>query len=213
MRFAIARRARRSSAVLPVLLMAACAVAPGPPPTIDLSTRDCAITPELGDARPLLLDPGKAQTVNLDAASACWQMSADSRSAYLVFRLPDAATPYLVGVTSEPQGQTLFSPRLVLLDGDGNVARELRRDAFMFHGAALYASIRSHAGERYLVVASDPGSVGQLVSQISGSTQANAVAAGTAVFAIHTGSEASNVFIYAHNGTVTVSAQPLPKAN
>jgi hypothetical protein len=35
--------------------------------------------------------------------------------------------------------------------------------------------------------------------------------AGTAVFNVYTGSEASNVFTYAHNGAVTVSARPLPK--
>jgi hypothetical protein len=200
-------------AFLPALVLAACAESHGPPPVTSLAERECASAPDLSGARPLLLDPDKKQTVDLDAATACWQTSEDTRSAYLVFQLPDSATPYLVDVTSAPRGNTLFSPRLILLDDEGKVARELRRDAFMFHGASLYTGIRSHAGEHYLVVASDPGSVGQQVSQISGNTHASMIMAGTVMFNSYAGSEARNVFTYAHNGAVTVSARPLPKIN
>ena len=36
---------------------------------------------------------------------------------------------------------------------------------------------------------------------------------GGVTFYVHTGSEANSTYTYAHNGTITVWAQPLPKIN
>src|SRR5690242_12586505 len=102
----------RFARLLPALTLLAACAASGPPPMTDLSMRECASAPDLTGARPLVLE-GRALSADLDAAAPCWRTSEDSRSAYLVFQLPEAATPYLVKVTSTPQGQTLFSPRLV----------------------------------------------------------------------------------------------------
>ena len=117
-------------------------------------------------------------------------------------------------MTSAPLGDTLFSPRLMLLDEQGNVLREVPRDEFMFHGVALYAGLRAAPAERYLIVASDAASVGQQMSHILGESHLTPVPIGIgAVAIINSGSEKQQVITYAHNGRVTVSAQPIPKAN
>src|SRR5690348_6162294 len=82
----------------------------------------------------------------------------------------------------------------------------------VFHVSRLFPLCR-HPGERYLIVASDPDSVGQRVMQIAGSTQGTTTMVGTGFVSIHTGSENTRHLTFAHNGTVTVALQPIPKLN
>lgn len=123
------------------------------------------------------------------------------------------ADSYVLSVTSTPRGATLFSPRLQVFDSAGAVLRERPRDAFMFHGTALYAGMRAYPGDRYLLLTSDPDTVGQQISRIVGSTQANAVPIGTGVILVHTGSEANHGATFVHNGNLTISARALAPVN
>jgi hypothetical protein len=128
------------------LLLAACAATtPSVPPITSIEGRICGERPDLAAARPLLLTD-KPVTVTLDGASPCWRPPGGPASTVAVFRLPDAAEPYLLTVASEPVGETLFSPRLVLLDGQGSPLRERQRDAFLFHGAALKTGLGCSPG-------------------------------------------------------------------
>lgn len=197
--------------LLPVVILAACATPP--PPTVSLEGRSCVAGPELGKAQSLALAPDKAITVKLDATAACLLANDGAKSVYVAFQLPQSADEYLVTVVSAPLGQGLFSPHLLMLDSNGQMVRELPRESFLFHGPSLSAGIRVHPGERYLVVASDPQSVGASVSRLTENTHVTVATSGFVTFAVHTGSEANSTYTYAHNGTITVWAQTLPKIN
>jgi hypothetical protein len=205
------RSARLATPFLaPLLLLGACATPPALAPRVDIAGGACAAQPALATARPVPLKDGDKSTVELGDDAACLE-AGGARSAYAVFRLPDADAPYVVTVTSEPRGGTLFAPRLMVLDAAGAVRRELPRAAFMFHGMALQAGFRAQPADRYLVVASDPASVGQKASRLVASTQETMVPMGVAAYGyVHTGSEATHDLTFAHNGSVTVSAAPLP---
>jgi hypothetical protein len=179
-----------------------------------LADRSCAERPNLAGAHVLSFDSEKRVTVDVGGAAECWQEN-DARSVYPVFKLPEAPDPYLVTVTSAPVGEALFSPRLAILDSDGNTLRTVRRDQFVFHGSALYVGLRAHPGERYLVVASDPATIGAGVSQLTGTVNTTMMTTGApgAFFNVHTGSESTGRYTYAHNGSLTVTAEPMPKAD
>ncbi len=206
----------RSAALLALVALGACAAPPDVPPILSLDGRACATGPELVTAHPVPLDGGKETkvAVSTDADIACMQSADGTRSSYVAFSLPTSPGRYLVTVKSMPVGQTLFSPRILLLDGLGHPVRELSRDVFMFHGATLYAGVQATPDERYLVVASDPPTVGQQVSQLAGSTQVNGYPVpGGGSFIMHTGSEAIKTLILSHNGNLSVTAQPMPRVN
>lgn len=202
----------RAACLLSVLTVVGCAT-PAPPAVTSLDGRQCGTTPTLEGAHIVAFNPERTLTINLDATAACLQTADGSKSTYVVFRLPEATDSYILGVTSAPWGQALLSPRLVLLGADGKVLRERASESPTFHGSSLYAGVRARPEERYLVVMSDPRSAGQYVSQIIGSTQTTMAGTGAAFFYIHTGSEANRVFIYAHNGMLTVTARPVPAIN
>jgi hypothetical protein len=187
----------------------------GPPPLLGLSIegKACVERPDLGSAQELVLATNKPITIAVDTNTPCLEGSDGERSAYAVFGLPSSAEEYLVSVTSVPQGQTLLSPRVMMLDAMGQVLREVPNDIFTFRGRALAVGLRVRMGERYLVVASDPKSVGQEVSMIQSATMSTVVTTGYFYVPINSGSEAEVNYIYAHNGSITVAATPVPKAN
>jgi hypothetical protein len=199
--------------LLGALFFSACATPPEPfvPPELSLDGYACAARPELAGAPLVPFEAGKNVTADI-GVGACLEPKGSARSSYVVFQLPEVAEPYLVRVTSMPLGETILSPRLLLLDVDGNLLRERARETFLFQGAALYTSLRAHPEERYLVIASDPATVGQEMTHISGSVQQNIASAGLVTFIYYTGNDQKRALIYAHNGRVIVSAQPLPKA-
>jgi hypothetical protein len=122
------------------------------------------------------------------SASRCTQTGGGA-VLYRVLRLPPAANPYVVTVTSQPFGNAILLPHLLLLDANGQVKREYARDDLMFWSNALSARFRSHPDETYLVVESDAGVTGTWISRIAESTNAYTAATGTAYFTIHTGNE------------------------
>jgi hypothetical protein len=135
------------------------------------------------------------------------------KAAYVAFSLPQTADEYMLSVTSVPIGEGRFSPNLVLADGDGKTVRDISPDMFMAHGTALRAGLRPHPGERYLIVSSDPETIGQSKTQIMDSTQVSTATLATGGYIeIHTGSENNITMTNAYNGTIIVAAQPIPKA-
>jgi hypothetical protein len=201
-----------AACVLSAFAVAGCAT-PAPPAVTSLDNRQCSATPNLEGAHVVAFNPEKTLTINLDASAACMQAGDGSKSTYAVFRLPDATEPYILGVTSEPWGQALLAPRLTLLDANGATLRERASESPTFHGSSLYVGVRARPEERYLVVMSDPRNAGQHISQIVGRTHATMMSTGTVFMTMYTGSEANHVFIYAHNGVLTVTAKPVPTIN
>lgn len=207
------RLLKLAAAFAPALAAAACANLPGPPPVVSLAGRQCDTALKLDKAQPVVFNPEQSLTVKLDAEAACLQAEDGSRSTYAVFRLPEATEPYVLSVTSRPQGQGLISPRLVLLDDKGMRTRERVGESPTFQGASLYAGVRARPEERYLIVLSDPRTAGQSVQHIVTSTQASVVPIGTGFVAVHSGAEGNRILTYAHNGDLTVTVKPVPTIN
>jgi hypothetical protein len=191
-----------------LVLLAACK--PPPPPVVTLEGRACAAQPMLEGASPVGLD-GKNVKVVLDENAGCWRPADGAASAYVVFRLPQAADPYILTIVSEPIGVGLLAPRALLLDSTGKVLREVPRDSFMSQGSALKAGLRARPGEQFLIIASDSGSVGKDVSELANTVQQHVVMAGPYyATSINVGQERTRTQTYAHNGTILVKAEPLP---
>jgi hypothetical protein len=194
-------------------LFAACANKP--PPLLTLGGRACTSAPALESATPIAIDDHELRFVFSDK-TPCFGPAGEAASAYVAYRLPAFTDPYIVDVTSEPVGMALFSPRLVLLDADGKLVREIPRGEFTSHNASLHAALRVHPDEHYLLVASDPKTIGQLVSRISETTQSTLLMAvsPTAVIAgtYHSGDDSTAAFLGALNGTTVVNAKFIPKA-
>ncbi len=197
-------------AAMPIAALAACMPKPPPPPILSLEGRQCTPLPDLTTAKPLLVDD-KAVSVTLDDKTGCLDVHAAKKLVYVAFDLPAAPAPYLLSVTSTPIGEGLFSPRLTLLDAAGKPVREIPADAFLPHGSALHAGLRPHDGERYLIVSSDPETIGQSKSQIAEFIQVTGAYGGGVYMQVHTGTEATATFTHAYNGTVTVAATSMPK--
>jgi hypothetical protein len=202
-------------AALACLALAACATpAPPPPPLLAVSGADCSATPDLSKAASLQL-PAKAGdekpvAVTFDGETACLLSAAGSKSFYRIFALPSDAPPYTILISSQPFGYGIFAPHLMMLDNAGAVTREIKSGAFVFRGNELTALLRSHAEERYLLVASDPDSLGKQFARITEQTQVYAGSTGTAIYEIHTGTDTNNQLIYTANGKVSVTLALLP---
>lgn len=174
-------------------------------------------TPSLLGVPTLLLGGNNKMEVVVDASAPCVQAPDGSRSAYIAVALPTKTEPYVLSVRSTILGQTVFAPRIALLDGTGRTVREIPRSIFMFHGTSLYAAVRSHPDERYLVVYSDASTVGQTKTQVHEAVvhgMAEAVTSTAVVaFQVNTGNDHSEAFTYADNGKLTIAATPLPAAD
>ena len=187
-----------------------CAKTVDVPITISLADKICAAQPDITQAKPVSVG-SKALNVTVDGNAPCLSSSAGS-SLYVVFALPRADKEYNVSVTSNPSRDGILSPRVLMLDTQGHMIREIGRDDFVFHGSALYAGVRVHAGETYLVVASDPHSVGQSISQTVDTTQAQVIPAGVVYATVFTGSTATKNMTYSHTGILVIAAQPIPES-
>lgn len=206
---------RLFAALMIVGLVGGCG-AKGPAPIVSLADRACASVPSLLGVQTLLLGDKNEMDITVDAGAPCVQAADGSRSAYVAVALPATSGPYVLSVRSQILGQTVFAPRMELLDGEGHVVRDIPRSAFMFHGASLYAATRSHADERFLVVFSDAGTVGQTKSQVheevNQQTFTSVTPTAVVTVNVNTGSDHTVSFTYADNGKLTIAATPLPAA-
>jgi hypothetical protein len=97
----------------------------------------------------------------------------------------------------------------MLLDPAGQVTREVTLETFLFRGLSLTANLRSHPGERYLIVASEPGAVGRQDARIVSTARATS----SSGIVVTYGNDVNDRYTYAYNGSVTVAIRPLPTAN
>jgi hypothetical protein len=206
----------RGAALAAVLMAAACAHAPDVAPVLDLADRDCTAAPSLAGALPAVAivdgDREKPVIATLDLTSPCVS-GPNGKALYALFALPDGG-PYTISLSSVPLGRSLFAPHASVLDAQGAVLRELATSSFMFRGTNLTVLYRSHPGERYLLVASDPPNVGKPLSRINETVQQTVASTGYATFVMYTGSDIPMSTTWAHNGQVivnVVSDKPPPK--
>jgi hypothetical protein len=176
-----------------------------------LDGRQCTPLPDLATAHPVLVND-KDLSITLDDKTGCLDVHAERKLAYVAFALPVLEQPYFLSVTSIPIGEGLFFPKLTLLDGAGKVLREIPPDVFLPHGAALHAGLRPHPEERYLIVSSDPTTIGQTNSQLTEGIRVSGFMAGGIYVQVQTGLEGKSTLTHAYNGTVTVKATVVPIA-
>lgn len=194
-----------------LLILGACASGPGMTPVTTLGEMACSAQPDLAQAQ--VLQMGAGMKVTLDPVTRCWKSAEGAASSYVVFKLPVANDGYMLLVSSEPRGIVLLSPRLFILDAQGGLLRDVANEKFMFRGADFGTSLRARPGDAYLVVASDPASIGGQVSNIVGSVTQGSMVAGPFIVQTYTGSERNEKRVFSHNGVIEAKAEPLPKAN
>jgi hypothetical protein len=197
-----------------VLLVAACVKHPTPvAPILSLEHTTCQPTPALAAALPITFNPEERTSINFDVdrGSPCLQKSGSQKQLYQLVALPRSATMYLVTVASQANGHGIFAPTLITFKEDGSEVRELSQSDFLFRGTNLSAKIEVQTEERYLMVASNPASVGESTTQINGLThRQGSFYNGAAGVRFNTGREQQTDYKYSHAGKVMVSTQALP---
>lgn len=204
------------AAVILSLAVAGCATQrPSVPARLDLSAANCGSDIQLAGALALTQekkDGPFTATARIGDAAPCVDQNG-IRSVYQAFALPGVEGAMMATVVSVPLGGTIFTPRLQIRSGDGAIAREVGRDAFLFSGNTLQVQVRLRAGERFVVVLSDPATIGKTVTNIaSGTNSTGIVTPGGGYVPINTGYENSATLTFAHNGEVVVIVGPIPDA-
>lgn len=190
------------------LLVSACVTPlPDVPPLLEITSANCAAAPDLSAAVPTVVtidgDDEKPALATLDATSRCLA-GTTGKSLYAIFSIPDGG-PYTINVSSVSLGSSILAPKAEVLDAQGAVLHELPTSSFLFRGTNLTSLYRSHAGERYLIVESDPANVGKPLQRLKENVQVNAVATGYVYVEIHTGTDVASTATWSHNGQISVS--------
>ncbi|MDO8289715.1 MAG: hypothetical protein Q7T44_10900 [Parvibaculum sp.] len=180
-------------------------------------TKACAANINVGNPTPLAFDPedAKAIDMNINEGASCYLHPDGSKSLYGVVALPEPGYEYILTVESYPQGSSIFSPRLLLLDANGKLLREFDRKRFMFRGAVLAGRLRVQPGERYLMVGTDAKGVGTDEQRITGMTHQNTSSGVTSsgvyyAMTLNTASETVQNLTYSYGGRVKVVSQAMP---
>lgn len=151
----------------------------------------------------------KVTSAVLDGQVHCLQEKTGGRALYQVFALPESPTPYVIGVRALPWDDTILAPKTVLLNGEGHVTRSTEHQDFTFRGQTLSTLLRSHEGERYLVVLSDSQVLGTKVSRIVDNVQQTMGATAYGAFYIYTGSDKTNNMTLTPSGRVELALTPI----
>lgn len=213
-----------SGTAVPLLLIAALGLAacakPQVPPILEVARSDCTSMPDRATAAVLLppaaIDvddpastvPDRPLEMTIDGDSPCLQGDEGLRSLYALAALPQEEDPYLVRVTAEPGDEGFFAPRLLLLDEAGQPLREIAPENFVFRGLRLTGQFRVQPEERYLVVASDPASVGVREERLASRVDSYQVMLSPVWFSeIRIGRDERVGLVRSHGGHVTLLAR------
>lgn len=183
---------------------------------LEVAAPTCAAEPAVAGAVAMTQkkkDEPYTATIRFSDGAACLSDAVGNKSVYAVVDLPEGEAGRIVTVTSFAMGKTIFSPRLEFRDAQGALLRAVGRDAFLFSGTSLQAQLRQRDGERFLVIASDGASVGKTAEHIQASVVTSGVMVGTAWVPVNSGAEGKSELVFAHNGEVTATLAPMPKAN
>lgn len=200
-------RARAAAIALP-LLGAGCMA---PPPILSLEARSCTASVQLAPASEVSFGVASGTTMMVDATAPCFETPA-GRASYAVFRLPVATEPFQITVRSSARGLALLLPKAEIYDAQDRPRAAI--DGFRAVRGALVASARGLPGDRYVVVASSPASVGlQRSMPTAGDPRPVRVAAAVFVPVLipmqPTGPTTDQTgAVLAHSGSVTVTAMP-----
>ena len=193
--------------VTAAIALAGCGPDGGPPPLLTLAGRTCTATPDLAAAQVIAKQSDEAK-ITLDINAACLE-TLGGKATYAAFRLPSPTEPTLVDVYSEARGTSIFSPKILMLDANGQQLREISRENFVYRGRTLHAALRQQAGEVFLIAIADTGTVGQTDSRLKSDVHSTLIF-GSAF--VNTGSETQQRNVFSQSGNLIVSVRPVPKS-
>ncbi|MBT3358941.1 MAG: hypothetical protein HN403_04860 [Rhodospirillales bacterium] len=193
-------------------LLGGCQTKKDVPPVLTVSAAECIATPVLDSSVPMTFDGKKKSTQSLEisASSSCLTDTQGRRRLFRLLRLPGGDIPYTVSVASLAHGYTVFAPHFMLLNARGETVREIDPQTLMFRSGSLTGIFRPRAGERYLLIVSNPDAVGKRFSRTVENMTATMVAAGGAFFHIYSGDDTTNSFVYSHAGEIVITVYPVP---
>lgn len=206
------RAGRRTGGLLLAGLLAGCVRANDAPPTLTLAADHCDSAPNLALAQELPLGDKKsvAKTVDVKADGPCLRGEEGRARLYTLFRLPtDAGTPFTLQVSSPAQGKVVLAPKIVLLDAEGGVSREIADSALLFRGGALGTLFRLRTEDRYLLVTSDPDRVGKRFLRTATTMTSTTVSSGSGFATFHSASDQTADYTFSHTGKLDVRVEPL----
>ncbi|EGF89223.1 hypothetical protein ABI_45700 [Asticcacaulis biprosthecium C19] len=203
----------------PFLLLQACATTPPPPPPMavtDLSGKTCATEPSTANA--VSLTPVKKQVLHtvstlVDANTPCLTGADGSLSNYVVYAIPASGENHTVTVGGVQEAIRTFAPTVTLLQSDGKVTRSFGEDRFALLGNTLGVQFRPLPAERFIVVQSNPGLVGESVATVETRiTTTSGYAAPTAYsygysYTHERGADGKHERTFSHEGYINVTVQ------
>ena len=196
-----------------LFFLAACAPKPEiVAPVYSIGSKTCSSEADISTALPIGFNPEKPEVieVRIDNSSPCVEKPGAERQLYQLIELPVTGTPYLVSIGSKINGGGIFAPVLSTIDSEGNALRRIDQSSFLFRGSSLTAKLESKPNERFLVIASNPTSVGDTSMRINSLISSQTAYSNGFAYQINSGRETRTNITYSHSGLVSVSTHPLP---
>jgi hypothetical protein len=157
-----------ASALLAAAFAAACATTEPPPPPQPVlaiaAERTCDADIKIDAARPLTPPKPRAEDTiiaSFDASTACIERDG-AKLNYVVFKLPDFAVNHTLTVGGANEALRTAAVSVSMLDATGAVKRSFGRDKVMTYGAIRGVQLRPGADEAFVLVMSDPETVGKV---------------------------------------------------
>jgi len=206
-------------AVAPLVILQACATVPPPPPPVavtDLSGKTCVTEPSTKDAVSLM--PVKKQVYHtvstlVNASTPCLTAADGSSGNYVVYAIPASGENHTITVGGVQEAIRTLAPTVTLLEADGKVTRKFGEDRFAILGNTLGVQFRPLPQERFVVVQTNPGLVGQSVSTVetriyasSGYVAATPYSYGYSYNTAH-GADGKHERTFSHEGYINVTIQ------
>ncbi len=182
------------------------------PPVFSLGATSCSSEPSLSSTLPITFNPKEPVTIEfrIDQSSRCLQTPDDRKQLYQMVQLPSVGHEYIVTVRSKTNGQSIFAPTLVTLKENGDIGQQLSQSDFLFRGDSLTAKIEIEATEQYLMIASNPQSIGQSTTQIRSLINSNMAYSNGIAMRYNTGTENRSDYKFSHAGMLSVTTQAPP---
>ena len=203
----------------PILLVSALAVflsacagpTLSPAPVMKLNPKGCHATWDLASSQQIELDsPGGAHSFRVDGDVRCLAQSGKGSVSYAVYRLPRSSEPWTLLIESRISEGSLFAPEGLLLNGEGNVLREIPFERFAKRGNGLQTTVffgPDNAAEEYLLIHSAGAIVGSQERHIVSGKFTIPILTGALPFLYMQGTEAEGIFAYTNRGVVYLRAR------
>lgn len=165
---------------------------------------------KLADIDYKQLEYDKKLHTNVGAKKSPVRTFKEGKSFFVPVKLPAYTGPYEIQVESKPVKNQLFVPKIVLLDKNYNIRKQIPANKFQFsNGLARYKFfLNKDEGYRYLILHTSPSDIGKKGLSQTTSTQLIPIIAGPYIFYYTNASESKNIITSAEGGKVDITAIP-----